>query len=202
LGTGTLALGAQGSPAAEISTPDDQALVTFLAAVIAPRSGDTSVKVTVAPLDAGSIAPAITGQTFDSNGYRIDAVYATSGEPVVLTDPVTVVLRYAAHSPQMLRNQDKAWLALPGTRFDGTQQLLAASPRLGVFVAAAGARRARGAPGGPAGAPVAAGAGGITAVLGRWFMPPRGRRGSGGEQRAAGVIIRVRWIELCRRNRG
>ncbi len=138
-----LPIGPQGSRAAEVFTPDDQALVTFPEGVIGPRAGEASVKVTITPLDAASVAPAPRGQPFDGNGYRIDASYAASAVPVVLVAPVTVVLRYAVHATQMLRNQDREWVTLSTTRFDGSQQVIANTDRLGVF-AAAGARGLRG----------------------------------------------------------
>lgn len=162
--TGMLTFGSQGSQASEMSTPDDQALVTFPATIIEPRPG--AVKVTLTPLDPATIAPAPKGQSFDGNAYRIDAQYTVSSTPAVITGSVTVVLRYAVHGTQTLRNDDQGWAKLPTTRFDGSQQLLANSDRLGVFVAA-GAQRSRRAPGTPERAYIAAGAGLLAAALGR-----------------------------------
>lgn len=134
----TLAIGPQGSPASEVATDDDQALITFPAGVIAPRPGESSVKVKITPLDPAAETPAPKGQSYDGNAYRFEATYASSGTPVVLTAPVTVVLRYAVHATRMLRYQAGAWVTLAVTRYDGSQQVLSNSDRLGVFVAAAG----------------------------------------------------------------
>lgn len=134
-GAGTLALGPP-SPAAEISTDDDQALVTFPQGIVAPRSGESSVKVTIVPLDPVTVATAPNGQRFDGNAYRIEATYAASGAPAVLSALATVVLRYPVHATLMLRAQDPGWSPLKGQLFTGSQQILANTERLGVFTAA------------------------------------------------------------------
>lgn len=138
----TLTIGPR-SPASEVATDDDQALVTFPAGVIAAKSGESSVKVKITPLDPATVAPAPKSQPYDGNAYRIEAVYAASGAPVALTAPVTIVLRYAIHGTRMLRYQGSGWVTLSVTRYDGSQQVLANSDRLGVFVVATGAPAAR-----------------------------------------------------------
>ena len=134
-GGGTVALGPP-SQAAEVSTDDDQALVTLAKGVIAPRSGESSVKVTIVPLDPVTVAPAPNGRRFDGNAYRIEAKYGASGEPAVLTAPATAVLRYPVHATAMLRWADPVWTPLRIQVFTGSQQALANTDRLGVFVAA------------------------------------------------------------------
>jgi hypothetical protein len=130
-----------GSPSrgAEISTDDEQALVTFPQGAIVPRPGETSAKVALTPLDPNTLAPPPRGLRYDGNAYRIDALYTASGAAVDLAGPVTVVLRYPVHATALLRYADGAWTALPRQQvFTGSQQILAASDRLGTFVAAAG----------------------------------------------------------------
>ena len=134
-GAGTVALGPR-SQAAEVSTDDDQALVTLAQGAIAPRSGESSVKVTIAPLDPVTVAPSPNGRRFDGNAYRIEARYATSGEPAGLTAPATVVLRYPVHATVMLRWADPVWTPLRVQVFTGSQQALTNTDRLGVFTAA------------------------------------------------------------------
>jgi hypothetical protein len=136
-GTGRITFGSSGSRPAEVTTDDDQALVTFPGAVIAPRVGESSIKVTITPLDPATIAAVPDGQRFDGNAYRIEAIYVASAAPVVLTGPVTVVLRYPVHATLILRFTDPKWKGLPTNRFDGSQQVLANSEALGIFVAAA-----------------------------------------------------------------
>ncbi|HEX2711318.1 MAG TPA: hypothetical protein VHM88_03715 [Candidatus Acidoferrales bacterium] len=134
--TATLELGPQGSKAAEASTEDLQAILTFPAGSVAPRPDESSVTVTITPLDAGAVAAPPSGRRFDGNAYRFDAVYAASGKPAVLVQPVTVVLRYAIHATSVLRFEGDAWSALKSTAFQGSQQLVANSERLGVFAPA------------------------------------------------------------------
>ena len=124
------------SRAAEVATDDDQALVTFPEGALAPRPGETSVKVAVVPLDPVTVAPAPPARRFDGNAYRIEATYAASGNSAVLAAPVTVVLRYPVHATLFLRFGGKEWELLPPQIFTGSQQVLTNTDRLGVFAAA------------------------------------------------------------------
>jgi hypothetical protein len=134
-GAGTISLGPP-SQAVEVSTDDDQALVTFPRGIVAPRPGESSVKITIVPLDPVSVAPAPNKSRFDGNAYRIEARYAASGEPAVLTAPASVVLRYPVHATVMLWWSDPAWTPLSVSLFTGSQQALSNTNRLGVFAAA------------------------------------------------------------------
>jgi hypothetical protein len=135
--TGKLELGPQGSQAAEVSTDDLQAIITFPAGSVGPEPGESSVTVTITPLDANAVAAAPSGRSFDGNAYRFEAVYTASGKPAALTQPVTVVLRYAIHARTVLRFEGETWAALKSTAFAGSQQLVANSNRLGIFTSAA-----------------------------------------------------------------
>ncbi len=136
--TGFLPLHADGSAPAEYATDDLQATLTLPANVAAPRAGETRARVTLTPLDPDTLAPPPSGRRFDGNAYRIDAVYDTSGAPVTLRGPVTIVLRYAVHATTILRLEktgDRAgWTRLPTTVYTGSQEDLAHSDTLGVFV--------------------------------------------------------------------
>ena len=133
-----LSLTAAGSAPAEFATDDLQATLTLPANVVPPRAGETKARVTLTPLDPAALAPAPSGRRFDGNAYRLEAVYDSSGAPVQVTGPVTVVLRYAVHATTILRldrGDDKpAWARLPTTVYTGSQEALAHSDRLGVFV--------------------------------------------------------------------
>jgi hypothetical protein len=134
-----LPLTARGSAPAEFATDDLQATLTLPANVVEPRAGETKARVTLTPLDPAALAPAPSGRHFDGNAYRLDAVYDGSGAPVKLTGAITVVLRYAVHAATILRldrvDDKPAWVRLPTTVFNGSQEDLAHSERLGVFVA-------------------------------------------------------------------
>ena len=133
-GSGAVVLGPQGSQATEISTGDEQALITIPDGAFPPHAGESSVKVTITPLDPATIAPVPPGHAFDGNAYRFEATYAGSGAPAAVTAPLTVVLRYAVHGVVILRAQDRGWRPLQTARFDGSAQVLAATDVLGVFV--------------------------------------------------------------------
>ncbi len=135
-GSGTVTLGPP-SRASEISTDDDQALVTLPQGVLASQAGESTVKVKITPLDPATVAPPPNARRFDGNAYRVEASYAASGAPAVLTAPATVVLRYPVHALQLLRQGEPAWVPLTAQVFTGSQQVLANTDRLGVFVAAA-----------------------------------------------------------------
>lgn len=135
-GSGTVALGPP-SRASEISTDDDQALVTLPQGVLASQAGESTVKVKITPLDPATVAPPPNARRFDGNAYRVEASYAASGAPAVLTAPATIVLRYPVHAPQLLRLGEPAWVPLTAQVFTGSQQVLANTDRLGVFIAAA-----------------------------------------------------------------
>jgi len=135
-GAATVRLGPP-SQAVEVSTDDDQALITLPRGAIEPRAGETAVKVTIVPLDPATVGVGPGPRRFDGNAYRIEAKYADSAQAAVLTVQPTVVLRYPVHATLILRFDQPAWTALPGQVFTGSQQVLANTDRLGVFVAAA-----------------------------------------------------------------
>jgi hypothetical protein len=133
-----LSLTAAGSAPAEFATDDLQATLTLPANVVPPRAAETKVRVTLTPLDPVTLAPAPSGRRFDSNAYRLEAVYDASSAPVQLTGAITVVLRYAVHATTILRldraGDKPAWARLPTTVYTGSQEALAHSDQLGVFV--------------------------------------------------------------------
>jgi len=133
-----LPLQAGGSIPAEFATDDLQATLTLPANVVAPQSGETRARVTLAPLDPDTLAPPPSGRRFDGNAYRMDVVYDASGAPATLRGPVTVVLRYAAHATTILRldrtGGKAVWVRLATTVYTGSQEDLAHSDTLGVFV--------------------------------------------------------------------
>jgi len=135
--TGIVAFTGGASGAAEVSTDDLQATITFSQGAVASRPGETSAKVTITPLDAATVAPAPNGRHFDSNGYRFEVLYATSGTPAELAKPVDVALTYATHATVILRAQDqeKTWTVLHGPAFPASQQIVVHTDQLGTFVA-------------------------------------------------------------------
>ncbi len=133
-GEGDVPLTATGSEARSVPTGDGQAIVIFAKDGVAPREGESSLRVKVTPLDPATPPPAPPGRRIDGNAYRIDAVYAASGQPAVLRKPITVDLRYPIHAEEMLRLSGSEWKILPTTRFDPSLTLVAFSDQLGTFV--------------------------------------------------------------------
>jgi len=126
-----------GSESGAITTGDDQAAVLFQPDVIAPRQGESAARVTLRPLDPATVAPAPQGMLFDGNAYLVSATYATSGAPVALRKPATIVLRFPATGTQVLRSTGSTWTVLRSTAIPPAMQDVADTDVLGVFVSAA-----------------------------------------------------------------
>ena len=132
--TGTIQLTSLGS-AGSHTTPDGQAQILFDSNSVPVPPGQSSVSVTIAPLDPDKVGPPPAGgYHYDSNAYKYDAVYEPSGQPLT-TMTVTVVLSFATTADHIFRWNGSGWDDLPTTPA-GQNQLFAPSDRLGIFVAA------------------------------------------------------------------
>ncbi|MGQ0571729.1 MAG: hypothetical protein ACT4P5_19675, partial [Armatimonadota bacterium] len=140
-GTNMLALAPEGSDPGSIVTGDGQAAVIFPQGAVAPENGETSIKVTITPLDPDAVVSARLRRRVTGNAYRIDAVYGGSGQPVTLRKPVTVLLRYPTHATEIWRSGEPAWAMLDATVFQVTLQLYAETTVLGTFAVAGEAAR-------------------------------------------------------------
>ncbi len=135
-GAAMLALGPGGSPAASVATDDGQATISLNDNVIAPQAGETSVRVTITPIDPASVAPPPPDMRFDGNAYRFNAVYPLSNRAARLQKPATIVLRYATAATQMSRAATPGpnWTTIKSTNYPGSLQVLVAdSETLGIF---------------------------------------------------------------------
>ncbi len=135
-GAGSVALTTAGSQPGAVPTGDDQAAIVFPLGSIAPRPGETAVRVTLRPLDPAAVAPAPAGLTFDGNAYRIEAMYGVSRTPVVFLKKVNVVLRFPASGTKILRASGSGWTDLGATTIPPAMQNVGDTDTLGVFVAA------------------------------------------------------------------
>ena len=116
------------------TTPDGQAQILFDSNSVPVPPGQTSVGVTITPLDPDRVGPPPPGgYHYDSNAYKFDAVYEPSGQPLT-TMTVTVVLSFATSADHIFRWNGSGWDALPTTPA-GPNQLFAPTDRLGIFVA-------------------------------------------------------------------
>jgi hypothetical protein len=134
---GSVVLTPAGSQFASISTGDVQASIIFLKDSIASRAGESSAQIRMTPLDPVTVAPPPQGVRFDGNAYRIEAIYVASRHPIILRQPVTVILRYPIYATEMLRSSGWGWITLPTMRVEAALQVFASTDQLGVFVAAA-----------------------------------------------------------------
>jgi len=132
--TGTIQLTTLGSGGSH-TTPDGQAQILFDSNSVPVPPGQTSVSVTIAPLDPDKVGPPPAGgYHYDSNAYRYDAVYEPSGQPLT-TMTVTVVLSFATTADHIFHWNGSGWDPLPTTPA-GQNQLFVPAGRLGIFVAA------------------------------------------------------------------
>ncbi|HEX2711557.1 MAG TPA: hypothetical protein VHM88_04945, partial [Candidatus Acidoferrales bacterium] len=120
-GTGDVPFGPEGLSPLSVTTGDGQAAAIFSEKTVAPRAGQTALRITLVPLDPAAVAAAPTGLRFDSNAYRIDASYVPSGGPVTLRARATVVLRYATVAAGIVHLSGTAWTALETKRYDAPQ---------------------------------------------------------------------------------
>jgi hypothetical protein len=119
-----------------VSTGDLQATVIFER--VDPNEykpgQPTGMTVKITPLDPTTVAPPPPGRYFDSNAYRIEAVYP-SGNPVS-QGAFDVVLTYGVHSTDIRRWNGTQWVALDKPAADRTAlQIYSPTPELGIFVA-------------------------------------------------------------------
>jgi hypothetical protein len=132
--TGTIQLTSIGS-AGSVSTPDNQASILFDSNSIPVPPGQTSVRVTITPLDPAVVGPPPPGgYHYDSNAYKFDATYEPSGQPLT-TMSVTIVLSFATSADHIFHWNGSGWDPLPTTPA-AQNQLFAPAHNLGTFVAA------------------------------------------------------------------
>lgn len=130
-----LALGASGSDASSIATPDGQAAIVLKEGSFAARKGEKTVVIRIDPLDPATFGRPPSEQRYDGNAYRYVAAYKSSGEEAKLTQPATVVLQFPIVSTHLLRRDGNAWTDLKANPVSASLQIFATSATLGVFVA-------------------------------------------------------------------
>jgi hypothetical protein len=132
--TGTIQLTSIGS-AGSVSTPDNQASIIFDSNSVPVPPGQTSVRVTVTPLDPATVGPPPPGgYHYDSNAYRFDATYEPSGQPLTKLT-VTIVLAFATSADHIFHWSGSGWDPLSTTP-SAQNQLFAPANSLGIFATA------------------------------------------------------------------
>jgi hypothetical protein len=137
----TLEFTPEGSQLGAFSTPDGQVNLVLSQGAAPPRPGQTSVEVTVEPVDPATLGPVPSGLVSAGNAYLIAVSYQPSGDKVeTLGGQSSVGLVYpllntAVADPgghQVLSSADgRAWEALPSTDTPGTHQVSARLARTG-----------------------------------------------------------------------
>lgn len=128
-------LAASGTPAALLATSDGQVELDLAAGAFAARAGQTSVQVSVQPLDPASVLPPPAGLALQGNAYRIDATYQPAGTPATPTASVDVALRYPVDATQALLLSGGAWQLLATTPESSAETVVGHATGLGVFAA-------------------------------------------------------------------
>jgi hypothetical protein len=144
--SGSVTLRKTGSVGFSVGTPDQQSVVILPDGAFAPKAGQTTVKITIAPLDPATIGAPPAGMHYDGNAYDIRAFYEPSGAPAqpnattcpaatsgLPTKCITVVLVYPINANTLQRRDGATWVVVPAQ--PAAQQLYGDSSRTGVFVA-------------------------------------------------------------------
>jgi hypothetical protein len=121
-----------------VLTGDGQAQVSFSEGAFQARPGARQVRVTIEPLDPGSldVGPPPGNLTLDGNAYSVDATYEGTEDVAALVKRVGVVLRYPRHATVVLRLVDTGWVRLPTTTIPASLAVVGRTDALGVFAAA------------------------------------------------------------------
>ena len=169
-----------GSEAVSAGPEDGQALVALEPGAVAAHPPDATAKVTLTPVDAGTLGPLPAGLRPEGNAYRVRIAYASGLEVVELAKPGTVGLTSAAPADTLLYSRDgKAWQVLTGRPLSNNNGFIGPLAAAGYYLAAGkGAPRQAGGgggsgPGGAVALVVAAVA--VPATLG-WLFLARRRR--------------------------
>ena len=125
-----------GTVAAQVITPDGQAVIALREGSFSPRLGEIAVLVEIQPIDPATVDEPPAGVRYDGNAYRITATYAKEGAPAALVNPGTVILRSALGGTRLLRHQDgTGWIEVSAQPVAASLQVFGATNALGVFVA-------------------------------------------------------------------
>jgi hypothetical protein len=207
----SLPLGSGGSEATNASTNDAQIIVGLPTGAVAAHPPDTSVTLTITPLDAATVAPLPPGQQAVSNAYSVTLAYQPSQAAVTTltnTTGATIALTAALSGENLLYSADgHQWTKADSRPFGNTHGLTSTFLGPGYYVVTAPptatTTTAGAGGGGRAGAVVGVvllvGVVVVALAAGSWFRrrqaqaakgrrsPARGRgRGSGGRATGRG----------------
>ena len=131
---------ATGSEAGVYPTDDFQATVALAQRAIAPRSGASSVSLTLTPLAPGEGLQVPDGYQIAGNVVRIDATYRPTGgdvsrlaRPSLVTLSYPIVVQGGFSNTVMVSRDGRTWTAVTSTDHPGSQAVLATVRSLGYF---------------------------------------------------------------------
>jgi hypothetical protein len=141
---------AEGSPAANASTDDAQAIVGLDKGSVPPHPPDTALAVKVVPFDAGTLGPLPPGLRVVSNAYQVSIRYVPSQTPVTeLAMKGTMAMTAAETGDKMLFSADgQTWEEREAKPFGQDHGLFTELDRMGWFVIATSTPAASGSGGG------------------------------------------------------
>jgi hypothetical protein len=134
-----VALGANGSVAAGIATPDGQFVIDLGAAAIPRHGADREINVEIAPIGPKHLAPVPLGLRSNGNAYRVDMTYEPSRTAVrALTKPGSLLIELPELGDHLFWSGDgRSWSTLPAQTVPPRDlSLTAAITRPAYFVAA------------------------------------------------------------------
>lgn len=131
-GTGSIDIG-PGDTGGSVTTPDGQCQMVFDANSVPLEAGQTSVKITMTPIDPSTVGPPPAGGfVYDSNAYQVSATYQPSGQAITALS-ATIVLTYATGADRIVQWTGSSWNSLPSTPNTQSNQLFAGVASLGTF---------------------------------------------------------------------
>lgn len=135
-GEGVVDLVKKGSAATSISTGDGQMQIVLPEGAFPARKGEKRIDVEIAPQGPSEPLDAGGGALVEGNAYRVTANYSKSGDPAVLEESMTVVLRYPTFSTVIVRREGDTWRRLRTQISAASLQLFADSDEIGAFATA------------------------------------------------------------------
>ena len=131
----------KGGPSGQVSayTTDAQCVVNLNAGAFPVHGNDTSVKVTITPLDAATLGAVPPGVVADGNAYHVDFAYQPSNTPAVaLAVPGSIALVAPNPGHVLLYSPDgQTWTTLNSTVVANTSSVFATVDKAGFFLVGA-----------------------------------------------------------------
>jgi hypothetical protein len=131
-------LGEGGSPPTNATTDDGQAIAALEAGAIPANPPDTALKLTLTPVDSGTLGPLPPELRAVSNAYRVSLAYQPSQTPVTqLAKPGTVALTASTAGDRFLFSADGAsWQEKPSRPYGNTHGRFSTLETLGYYLVA------------------------------------------------------------------